>query len=570
MDIGRRTEAADGDSATLPLVVVALASCVAGIFNGYAQDDVSIIRDNPLMHDTTAWGRIFTTPYWPPPFPPDLYRPIASLLLALQSALGGGAPLIFRIVSYLLYALLSVAVLRLASRLTPPRVAFGIAALFAAHPVHVESVALAVNQGELIVALLGTLMVIRYIDRRRAGELRSRDWAQLIALYLVASLTKETGLVLPGLLAASELLIEDGRMRFRAHSLWRGYATLAAAGALVILVRTAVLGGLVGSFTAEALAGATVGGRALTMLQVVPHWIRLLVWPAHLRADYSPGELVASTELGGMEALGLALVVAWIASIWMSRRRTPLVAFGLVWMGVALLPVSNVLVPTGILMAERTLLLPSIGFLIAVAGAALHLARRWPATFTTRRRALIALCDVLIVAGIARSTLRERVWRDEPHLWLASVRDAPRSWRVQYAYGDMLFHLGYPKEGFLAYGRAIRWAPEPWRLRTDLSRRLRDTGDDSRALDQLHASLAVHPDQADAWVELGAALLGLGRYGEARRLSDSLETTRFRSPVISRLGQLADSALAVRAAPGSLRLRVRTEVGRGRSGTTRE
>ena len=73
------------------------------------------------------------------------------------------------------------------------------------------------------------------------------------------------------LLAAGVVLVENQSMIDRRRSLTGGFALLAATGALVVLARAAVLhGSVVGSFTAEALAGAGIGGRALTMLQVVP------------------------------------------------------------------------------------------------------------------------------------------------------------------------------------------------------------------------------------------------------------------------------------------------------------
>ena len=107
----------------------------------------------------------------------------------------------------------------------------------------------------------------------------------------------------------------------------------------------------------------------LTMLQVVPMWLRLLVWPAHLQIDYSPNEIVASSGLGPNETLGLALIVGAVVAMYLARRRAPAISFGLAWCAVALFPVSNI-VPTSIVMAERTLFLPSVGFLIAVGGLA--------------------------------------------------------------------------------------------------------------------------------------------------------------------------------------------------------
>src|SRR5262249_58222502 len=104
----------------------------------------------------------------------------------------------------------------------------------------------------------------------------------------------ENGFVLPGLLLAAELvLVDDAPLSERARVLWRGYAALGAVAVTLAAIRSLVLAGRVfGAFPAEALVGAGLGGRMLTMLQVVPKWFRLLLWPAHLQIDYSPNEIM--------------------------------------------------------------------------------------------------------------------------------------------------------------------------------------------------------------------------------------------------------------------------------------
>jgi len=78
-----------------------------------------------------------------------------------------------------------VAFLLLAWRLLPGPIALGTAMLFAAHPLHVEAVALGVNQSEIGVGLLAMLMLCRHLDRRRsaAGVVNAVDWVALGALY---------------------------------------------------------------------------------------------------------------------------------------------------------------------------------------------------------------------------------------------------------------------------------------------------------------------------------------------------------------------------------------------------
>jgi hypothetical protein len=543
--------------APLAVVLAAILSSIPTLANQFTSDDIPLIRDNAIVHSLANLDAIFTSPYWPPPAPPDLYRPVASVINALEWIVGGGSPTLFRIVSVALYALAAVAVLRLAQRVTSLAIALAVALLFAAHPVHVEAVALGVNQGEIIVGIVVTLLVTLYVDRRRENRLSIGTWVAIVIGYGAAALVKEHALVLPAVLIASELLLVPGHaLSTRVRSLWMGYAAMALAAAFVLLARSSVLSGdVAGSFTAEALVGLGPGRRALTMLHVVPHWFRLLIWPAHLRIDYSPGEFVASQAFGPSEMTGFLLVVAVIATIGATWRRAPVVAFGLSWMAISLIPVSNLFVPTGILIAERTLFLPSVGWLIAIGGAA-DLGWKLARTPSYARVATIAVA-ALIVAGVARSASRHRIWHDPTTLALASVIDAPRSWRVQRAYAEALFDASRSREAIEAYERALQWAPQPWFLRNSLSRRLRLLGNDSGAVEQLRASLRQQPSQREATAELVAALLGIGEYAEGRRVADSVIVADGAPPIMVGLRKVADSAIVLRAPPGTVRVGVR-------------
>ena len=547
--------------ASLAIVGVAVASCLTGIANNYAQDDLHLILTNTRVHGLGQWDALLTSPFWPPPFSQDLYRPLTSLLLAVEYAIGDGAPFVYRVVSYLLLAAVALAFFSFASRLFPRNVALGASLLFAAHPVHVEATALAVGQSELLVGLIALVMAARYLDGRRAGSLSPREWFVQGALYATACFVKEQGYILPALLLAIELISVSGTMRERARVLWRGYTALAVILVLALAARRAVLSGdVAGTFTAEALTGLGLGGRALTMLRVVPEWLRLLVWPAHLQGDYSPQEIVASTSFGVLEAIGAAIVLAAVAIAATSWRRAPVVTFGLAWCAVALFPVSNVIVPTGIVLAERTLFLPSVGVVITLAGLAVM---AWPSADDFSKhfgRALAVLCAALVGLGVLRSARRQFDWADEPTYAIKSLRDAPRSYRVHRGVGDLLFAFDRVGEALAAYDQALALSPPSvtWRVRNDLATQLRRIGDRVREIDELRKSLAAEPTQRDTRGYLVSALLATGRYVDAARECDSALARGLNRGVFIRLKATADSAARVNAPVGSIDIRMLT------------
>ncbi len=533
---------------------VALLVCLTGLHNQFTQDDLPLIAQNQRLHALANWRAIVSSPFWPPPYSEDLYRPLTALLLGVEWALGKGGPLLFRVVSGLLYAGAAVAVLGLARRLLPIGLAAMVALLFAAHPVHVEAVALGAGQSELLVGIFAVAAVARYLGRRQGAGLGAGDWLLLGALYLAACCSKEHGLVLPGLLLAAEVLLLRGPWRERSRRLLPGYLFLLALGGLYLLARAAVLpGNLAGSFTADALLGVALPGRALTVLRIVPEWARLLLWPVHLQADYSPQELVASTGLGPNEVLGAALLAGTVLAVWMTRRRAPVIAFGLCWTAIALFPVSNLLVPTGIVLAERTLLLPSVGVLLALGGV---LQLVWRPRIAP---VLVAATAALVLAGVARSAERQTLWHDETTFRIRSVADAPLSWRTQLSYGTALLEQGAEEQGLAAYQRALELAPpeRSWRVRNDLAQRYFASGDSRSAVEQLLASRAANPEVEETWQYLVLGYLTLGDYSLAGAEADSALALGYSGQTFRELRALADSAARAHVPPGGIRLRVR-------------
>ncbi len=543
-----------GDVAILLLAAV---PAVGLLGHDFVFDSLPIIRQNSNIHSLTALWQAFGQEYWPPPFI-GMYRPGSIIAFALQWAGGGGDPATFHAVSIALYAGLALAVLRLARLVLPPAPAWAAAALFAVHPVHTEAVASAVNQSELIVALLLTGATAIYITGRRAGPLSWRRSGVLLGMYAAACFTKEHGVVLPGLLAAAEFTVASPGRSWRERLAATRPFDLAtvAVGLGFIAIRSAVLqGDIIGSFTAEALAGSTLYGRLLTMLAVVPEWGRLLLWPAHLQTEYTPQEIVAATGWGASQFLGLALVALAALSAIMLRRRLLAASFAILWMTVALAPVHNVLAPTGVILAERTLLLASVGTVLLIGSGAAWVVTA-PSVTAGSMRGLAAGLVILILAGAGRTAARYPVWQNQFTAFRHMVIDAPLSYNAHFGYAGVLDQLGMRAEAEREYRRAIELfptAPRPYQGLGDLYRR---NGLCRPAIEAYDTGLAQSSssDFDDIRRSLIACLLFVGEYrraGAEARIGiaggrDDANFQRFR--------HTADSALAVNALPGQVRI----------------
>jgi hypothetical protein len=540
------------------LIVLSIGSTFTCISNTWVQDDLPIIRGNLLVHTLAHPWVLFGQAYWPWPYPQDLYRPLTMISFAVQWVVGGGHEPTFRVVSILLYLGATFAVYRLALRCLGPGAAWVAAAWFAVHPVHVEAVAVAVNQAELVVAILLSLLVAAYLDRRRSGAPLTKRWMALIVVgYLAAMLFKENGAMLPAFLVAAELtIIDDGRSwRERLTLLRPLYLWFVLVAVCLAEVRTRVLAGNTkGSFTAEALGGLHIGGRALTMLGVVPQWFRLLFWPAHLQADYSPGEIVGTTHWGAAQSLGALLLIATAVLAWFCWRRRPVVTFGILWTAIGLIPISNVLIPTGIVLAERTLFLSSVG--VVIAGTALL----WPAGVWLYARGSIARIAVatgaivLLAMGLSRSASRQMVWHDSAALWFQSITDAPRSWRAHHAYAAVLFGVDMKHTAELEYRKAMDLYPAALPVYIDLADKYRGAGMCEPALHLYQEVLIMMPAHNGVRGSEVACLLWLGRYQEASIEARIGASYGFQHTTLARYAEIADSAERVHAPPHTVNL----------------
>jgi hypothetical protein len=434
------------------LAVVALAAVTAlpVVKNELTQDDQPLIHSDTRIHDLANIREILIEPFWPKGGEIGHHRPAMTLTLALQWAMGNGNRVSYKIVSLTLHAAAALAVLILALELLPVTWAAAAALAFAVHPVHVEAVAVAINQGELIIGMGYALTLAWYIRFRRQRLPTWRDRVALAGVITLATFYKENGVVLPALLLAAEaLLIHAEPWRVRWRNLRPTILVQVLAVLLVFVIRSQVLeGSFRGTFTAEGLMDLTMGERALTMLGVVPEYLRLLVWPATLQADYSPNEILTATSWGAEQTLGAAIMALVALLCWRLRRTNPVVVFGFAWMVIALAPVSNVLVASGIVLAERTLLLPSIGVLIALAGLLSASASNLRISERPRLRALMAAAFIAIIAmGASRSWNRYHIWRSQVRLWTQTVIDAPDSYRAWVALGSLIID---PKQVQLA------------------------------------------------------------------------------------------------------------------------
>ncbi len=471
-----------------------LATLVAApsIRNEFTADDQWVVANRQVLEHPPSVGAVVKEPYWPASFGGVMWRPAVISSWALDYRVSS-SPHWFHAVNVFWAALAAALFALLACELVGPRVGLVTGLLFAVHPVHVEAVANVVGRAELMAAAGYAAALVCAI---RAGQRR----VYLIGVVLAAALaigSKEIAVTLP---AAVLLVYVAKRSPLRAA--WRPVV----AATLPILVYF-IVHGFVGIRTFYG-GGLAVGLEHLNLLQrtwamvsLSLQWWRLFLFPAHLSADYSPGELTVSTGLTIWHLVGLVFWIGLGILAWKTRRTIPGIAVGLAWVVITISPAANIVMPSEFLIAERTLYLPSFGVLFALASGAMAI--RSPQL----RNALVAIA---LVAGAVRSIVRVPAWHDDETHYQALKQEAPRSYRTLWLEGKDEFAAGRWGSGERLLLQSIAFAPNLTGPRYDLARFYMSAQLWQPAIGQLRAAIAVDSLLTPAWDALREAYLGAG------------------------------------------------------------
>jgi protein O-mannosyl-transferase len=330
-----------------------------------------------------------------------------------------------------------------------------------------------VNSSEVLVALFGIacIGVVLRASMRSDGGVRIGWRPALLAAgcYALAIGAKESGAGIPAiafLCLWGWRAADAKRPSFREVLVggWRVWALCTVALVGVVTARYFVLGGLTVSqhWVTHEVRNFTFAPRFWTMTAAWPLVGRLLLWPSRLRMHYGSDIVIPLTEPTIWSVLSLATAAIIVAcAAWLARRgeRRPLVAIA--WVAIAFLPASNLLVPTGQLLAERTLYLPSVGVALLVAwgiNAVYGFARGMGGAFAAQLATGVPLAAVAI-GGLLVTYPEVIPWQTNYTLFLHGIEQSPRASRPWQLMGDLYANKGDHKKAIMYLERAHSLEP---------------------------------------------------------------------------------------------------------------
>lgn len=488
--------------ATLWLLVALIAATAIAFINVprcdfVTLDDTYYVTENPHVQQGLTWANVvwaFTdyNAYW---------IPVTWLSLMLDHQIGGLSPVTFHVTNLLLHlanaAVLFLFLRRAAGGVWRPALA---AALFALHPLRVESVAWVTERKDVLSGLFALLALWVYVGPRRANDLAAElpgeerrpsagRLAGVAGLMVLSLWSKPMLITLPCVL----LLLDAWPLRRAGLPTWNRGGEAAKAGAsepwwawrwrpylekLPLLALAAVFAGVT-VFT-QSYTGAVRSGDLYTpatrLANAAVSYCRYLgkhFWFGKLAVPYPyppawPGNVVAC-------AAGLLLVIT-ILAVLLYRSR-PFLLVGWLWFLGTLVPVIGVIQSGDQSMADRFTYFPSIGLCIA---AAWLMPDRLGAT--PRSRAVTGALAAAALGALALFSFRQvDHWRDSIAL----------------------------------YTRAVNVTRGNFTAHDALARALDSKGDHAGAMDHFRQAIAINPYYFDGHFNLGVALIRERLFDEA-------------------------------------------------------
>lgn len=527
--------------ASIIIAIVAFLFYANTIRNGYTQDDAIVITDNvytqqgvkgipDLLKYDTFYG-FFQKAGKDKLVSGGRYRPLTPIMFAIEHEITD-KPWLGHLINVFLFAILGFVLHRIlfdllhkkSNRDYAPFIAFGAALLFVVHPIHTEAVANIKGRDE-IMALLLSLLALEYTFKALTSK--KMLWPILASLSLFLGLMAKENTITFVVVIPLTLYFFT---KVNINQLVKSSLPLIGAMVLFLVIRGSILGWSLGEPSREMMNNPFLkveNGRYVdftgeekmaTNIYSLGKYLQLMIVPHPLSHDYYPRALGVMHFSDWQVLLSTLLYLAMIVMAIRGFKSKKLWSYGILFYLLTISIVSNIVFPVGTHMSERFVFMPSVGFVLLIAGLVYHI--------TYERKALKV--GVLVLAGVAlvfgvMTYQRNKVWKDNYTLFTTDVKHDSNSAKLLNAAGGILtdkaakmtneveknkllneaisylqkaikIHPNY-KNAYLILGNAYFWKK-----------------DYEKAIQYYGNALTIDPDYEEATNNLGVAYREAGKY----------------------------------------------------------
>jgi tetratricopeptide (TPR) repeat protein len=518
-------------AACLLLVLFCFAVHEPALHGPYIWDDQTLIVRNPLIKSPLLLAENFRHFLFADGFSSH-YRPIQSISFLVDYFVWKNDTLGFHLTNVFLHLGSGILLYFLLRRMLPgllsrsewrrresfqAATALLIALIWMVHPVHSAAVDYISGRADSLAFLFaagGWLLFLRASESPRR-TIRGVLYFLAAVCGELSLLSREIGLVW--------FLFFGGYLVFLARTLSRKQRVSALLCCLVLV------GAYVGLRQLPELRSGpaphsswSLDTRAMLMVRAMGDYARLMFWPGNLHMERSVFGDERSANAGELNALaigGSALLVAFACGCWRSGRGRALRILGATWFLLAILPVSN-LVELNATVAEHWLYLPSVGFLLFLAGCVAELAERH------QRLAVVFVCAGIFAAS-GRGFLRSDDWADPETFYRRTLAAGGNSIRLRTNLAQILSRRGDRELAKTEYRKMLAETPDYPVARTALAQILAAEGKTSEAESLLSTGTETANRSNSSYPRTWALALNLARLQRSSGdLPAALETLR--------------------------------------------
>jgi Flp pilus assembly protein TadD len=384
-----------------------------------------------------------------------------------------------------------------------------VAAVFAIHPLHVESVAWVSERKDTLSGLFFMLTLWAYVYYA-SGPPRVSRYLLVVLCFVLGLMSKAMLVTLPLVLVLLDYW-PLGRIS-------KSEAGEEGASWTRLLVEKLPLFALSLGF---AVAAYHAQGRAVQSLELIPLYLRLenaivsltaylvqMIYPVGLTPYYA-------FPIHGLPAwefiVAAAALVAISAATWHWRQTRPYLLAGWLWYLVMLLPVIGLVQLAGQARADRYTYLPQIGLYVALAWLAWDLCRG-----SSIRREALTLAGMAAIAALSVGAfVQTSYWRDSKSLWNHALDCDPENAVAFDNLGALAFKEGRAADALADFRKAVQFRPDYAQAHCNLGNALLKTGRVDDAIAAFQQAVELEPGDASFIGNLGIALLQKGRVDEA-------------------------------------------------------
>jgi tetratricopeptide (TPR) repeat protein len=467
------------------LAMLALLSYANSFGNGFVSDDVGVfLKSEAFKHFST----VFSGP---------MHFSVEAFFEYIAFHMGGLHPFTFRIINvlfhlgnvWLIYLLISLSI--------DKRIAIIAASIFAVHPILTESVSWISGGLYAMYSFFFLLSFLFYLFSKN----NTKYFKYAVIFFVLAILSSEKAMALFLVFALYEFSF--GSLKYN----WKKILPFFSISVLLLLIFVFKIGSRVSSVEAQSyqVGGGGMYNPFIQIPVAIGSYLKLIFWPAHLT--------LYQTEMAftrGQFLLLLFIFFVFAGAVIWSYFKNKNIFFWLVFFVITLLPT---LTPFKIswIVAERYVYLGTLGIVVAVA---MLFDKILKLNENAKMVGYFAL--VVIVATLsARTIIRNKDWKSEDTLWIATAQVAPSGQQIHNNLGDVYARQGDMQKAVDEFKKAIEINSNYADAYHNLANTYQQMNQLDLAIENYKKALSINPNLWQSYQNLSAIYFSQGQYNLA-------------------------------------------------------